>query len=178
MPRIMEAATSADAAAIAALRIAASRALTEQFGQGTWSYTLESEAGAQADILSSKVLIARGDGAVIATLRLSQRNPWIGDTTFFTPCLTPWFLTSMAVAPKCQRRGLGRTCIDDVKELAAKWGATAIRLDAYDAPAGAGDFYRKCGFREVQRAPYNGTPLVFFEYLLPKPSMVALGRCV
>ena len=46
------------------------------------------------------------------------------------------------------------------------WPADAIRLDAYDAPAGAGDFYAKCGFREVGRATYRGVPLVYFELLL------------
>ncbi len=38
-----------------------------------------------------------------------------------------------------------------------------IRLDAYDAPAGAGEFYRKFGFSEMGRTSYRGTPLVYFE---------------
>lgn len=167
MPCLMEIATMTDAAAIAALRLAASRGLTEQFGRGTWSYAAESELGVKADITASQVLIARDGGSLIATLRLSQRNPWIADTTFFTPTHAPWFLTSMAVSPKRQRQGVGRACIADVKEFVAGWGGDAVRLDAYDAVAGAGEFYRKCGFREVQRAPYNGTPLIFFEYLVP-----------
>ena len=44
-----------------------------------------------------------------------------------------------------------------------KWPGDAIRLDAYDSQAGAGEFYRKCGFREAGRASYRGTPLIYFE---------------
>jgi hypothetical protein len=41
----------------------------------------------------------------------------------------------------------------------------ALRLDAYDADAGAGGFYAKCGFREVGRVVYRKNPLVYFELL-------------
>lgn len=165
----LELATDADAAAIAALRMAASRQLTARFGRGTWSFVAESAAGVCADMASARVLVARAGGMLLATLRLSQKQPWRGAFEFFTPAERPLYLTTMAVAPRFQRRGLGRTCLEDAKRLAAQWGAGALRLDAYDAPAGAGDFYRKCGFREVTRAPYNGTPLIFFEHLLPAP---------
>ena len=42
----------------------------------------------------------------------------------------------------------------------------AIRLDAYDAAAGAGDFYAKNGFREVGRTKYRNAPLIYYELLL------------
>ena len=38
--------------------------------------------------------------------------------------------------------------------------------DVYDADAGAGSFYAKCGFREVGRAKYRNTRLIYFELLL------------
>jgi hypothetical protein len=44
--------------------------------------------------------------------------------------------------------------------------ADAVRLDAYDAPAGAGGFYEKCGFLEVGRVIYRETPLIYYELLL------------
>ncbi len=50
--------------------------------------------------------------------------------------------------------------------LAREWPADAIRLDAYDAGAGAGAFYLACGYREVGRVTYRGVPLVYFETLL------------
>jgi GNAT superfamily N-acetyltransferase len=76
----------------------------------------------------------------------------------------PLYLTGMAVCPDKQRKGLGRLCIDEALRIARKWPSDAIRLDAYDADAG--EFYRKCGFREVGRALYRNVPLIYFEMLL------------
>lgn len=163
-------ATDDDAAAIAALRMATSRQLTAKYGRGTWSFVAESEWGVRADIITSHVYVARYHGMVAATLRLATRPPWLGDIDFFTPVRTPLYLTTMSVAPRLQRRGVGSGCLQEVRRIAAEWPADAIRLDAYDAPAGAGDFYRKNGYREVRRGDYNGTPLIYFEYLL-KPSI-------
>jgi hypothetical protein len=50
--------------------------------------------------------------------------------------------------------------------VARAWPVDAIRLDAYDGPAGAGPFYAKCGLREVGHVVYRGVPLVYFEQLL------------
>jgi hypothetical protein len=51
-------------------------------------------------------------------------------------------------------------------EVARTRTVDAIRLDAYDAEAGAGPFYARCGFREVGRVLYRSTPLVYYERLL------------
>ena len=72
----------------------------------------------------------------------------------------------MAVAPALQRQGIGRLCLAEAITLCQQWPADAIRLDAYDFPAGAGPFYGKCDFREVGRASYRGCPLAYFEMLL------------
>jgi GNAT superfamily N-acetyltransferase len=69
----------------------------------------------------------------------------------------------MAVALACQRQGIGRQCVRQVLDLCRERSADAIRLDAYDAPAGAGEFYQKCGFDELGRASYRGCPLRYFE---------------
>jgi hypothetical protein len=53
----------------------------------------------------------------------------------------------------------------EVRRIGAEWPADAIRLDAYDAEAGAAEFFRKCGFREVSRAAYRKVPLVYLELL-------------
>jgi GNAT superfamily N-acetyltransferase len=159
-------ATAAEAAAIAAVRLAASRDLAARFGTGTWSFAAESEAGVQAELATSTVLVARGEGVVVGTLRLATKNPWLGHTNFFTPCDRPLFLTAMAVAPKFQRRGVGRRLLAEARRFGGRLRAEVIRLDCYDAPAGAGAFYRKCGFREVHRGDYFGTPLIWFEAVL------------
>ena len=42
----------------------------------------------------------------------------------------------------------------------------AIRLDAFDAEAGAGAFYARCGWTEVGRAVYRGAPLIYYQFLI------------
>jgi GNAT superfamily N-acetyltransferase len=162
----LENARPGDAAAIAALREASARQLTRRFGQGDWSATNASLGGVEMEIKGGELYVGRLEDMVVATLRLATRNPWIGDTGFFTERPRPLYLTSMAVQPSHQRQGVGRACIESVKRIAAERGAGAIRLDAFDAPAGAGGFYAKCGFREAHRAHYFDTPLIWFEYLL------------
>ena len=46
------------------------------------------------------------------------------------------------------------------------WPSEAIRLDAFDAEAGAGGFYARCGFTEVGRVTYRKAPLMYYELLL------------
>jgi ribosomal protein S18 acetylase RimI-like enzyme len=72
----------------------------------------------------------------------------------------------MAITPARQRMGLGRRCMEEVIRIARAWPADAIRLDAYDADAGAGGFYAKCGCTEMGRVSYRGTPLIYYELLL------------
>ena len=171
VPVIFGIASASDATAIAALRMAVARDLTERFGTGTWSYAAETELGVRNEIQFSTVLFARDEGMLVGTLRLAARNPWIGSTDFFTPCECPIFLTAMAVAARRQRQGIGRQLLGEAERIAREMGGDAIRLDSYDARAGAGTFYRKCGFREQHRGDYNGTPLIWFEKLLNAPAM-------
>jgi hypothetical protein len=52
------------------------------------------------------------------------------------------------------------------EEAVRAWPGQAIRLDAFDAEAGAGGFYAKCGYREVGRTIFRSVPLIYFEKLL------------
>jgi len=79
----------------------------------------------------------------------------------------PLYLTAMAVSVAHQGQGLGRLALADARAVATAWPADAIRLDAYDAAAGAGSFYARCGFTERGRVSYRGQPLVYYELLLP-----------
>ena len=154
-----------DAPALAALRGAAARELTKLYGEGHWS-SEPSERGVVADLRHAQVWIARRGSAVVGTFRLATKKPWAIDRSYFTDCKRPIYLTNMAVRPDCQRRGIGRLCLEHAVRRVCEWPADAIRLDAYDAEAGAGAFYAKCGFREVGRVEYRGTPLVYYELLL------------
>jgi GNAT superfamily N-acetyltransferase len=67
------------------------------------------------------------------------------------------------VAPGCQGENIGRLCIEEACRIALTWPAQFIRLDAYNAPAGAGAFYAKGGFRQVGRTTYRKVALIYFE---------------
>ncbi len=151
---------------IAALRIETARDLTARFGRGHWSGEA-SERGVLAGMRESKVWVARTGKGVAATFRLSTTKPWAIDRAYFARSGHPLYLTDMAVRPDLQGRGIGRRCLDTAMECARDWPADAIRLDAYDAEAGAGEFYVKCGFREVGRVAYRGVPLTYYERLIP-----------
>lgn len=157
-----------DAAAIAVVRNRAAEQLTINFGGGHWSSICTRQAVAQG-IRSSRVLVARRGRTLVATLRLMTRKPWAIGRKHFAPSTHPIYLVDMAVDPACQREGVGRALIEEATRVAKGWLGDALRLDAYDAPAGAGTFYRKCGFREVGRATYRATPLIYFEFLLENP---------
>lgn len=158
-------ATAADAPLIAGLQNAAAGALTARFGVGHWS-SLVTERGAVLAQRHAKVRVGRNGKQILTVLRLATKKPWAIDVSHFTPVKRPLYLTGMAVSVAHQGKGLGRDALEDACAIAAAWPADAIRLDAYDAAAGAGAFYAKCGFQERGRVVYKGDPLVYYELLL------------
>ena len=112
------------------------------------------------------MLVARRGRSIVGTLKLATRKPWAIDTSFFSASKRPWYLTNMAVDPSHQRLGIGTHCVLEAVRLVAEWDGDAVRLDAYDAVAGAGPFYEKCGFREVGRVTYRITPLIYYERIV------------
>ncbi len=158
----LQPATSADVPGLVTLRTEVNEHLAAQF-PGVLRVSRITEKGVRFAMSRATVFVARYRGQPIATLTLSTRKPWAIDTAYFPPTSTPLYLTDMAVHPRRQRSGIGRQCLAQSIEIAKKWPATALRLDAYDAEYGAGDFYRKCGFREVGTAVYREIPLIYFE---------------
>jgi GNAT superfamily N-acetyltransferase len=158
-------ATTDDVPAVAMLRAAVAADLTRRHGHGHWSATA-TDASVLRDVVSSRVLLARQGDQAIGTLRLATKKPWAIDPAYFSPCTRALYLTDMAVLPDFQGRGIGRDCLEEARAVATKWPADAIRLDAYDGPAGAGAFYAKCGFQEMGRVTYRKTPLVYYELVL------------
>ena len=117
---------------------------------------------------NSNVFVVRRGKKIIGVLDLGVKKPWAIDKSYFTPCVRALYLTGMAVTPELQRNGIGRApCSKAAQEIARQWPADAIRLDAYDAPAGAGSFYAKCGMTARGRVIYRNAPLVYYELLLP-----------
>jgi GNAT superfamily N-acetyltransferase len=157
-----------DAAAIAALHAAVADHLTNRFGPGHWS-SPPSERAVLAEMRRPKferLVLARSGSRIVGTLRLATKKPWAIDTAYFSPAQRPLYLTGMAVDPAHQRKGVGRQMMAEAAKMARAWPGDAIRLDAFDATAGAGGFYVKCGLREVAHVAYKGNPLVYFELRL------------
>lgn len=155
----------ADVPQIAAIQNAAAGALTARFGTGYWS-SLTTERGAASSLRHARVRIGVAGARVLTVLRLATKKPWAIDVSYFTPVKRPLYLTGLAVSVAHQGEGLGRLAIEDARAVAESWPADAIRLDAFDAEAGAGPFYVKCGFHERGRVVYKGDPLVYYELLL------------
>jgi len=158
-------ATAADAPELATLHTAASADLTQRYGAGFWSH-VATERGVLFSMRYARVLLARKGKAMVGTLRLANKKPWAIDVTYFTPVQKAIYLTGMAVLPKHQRQGIGRELLNKAVEEARAWPANAIRLDAFDADAGAGGFYARCGFHETARVIYRNDPLIYFELVL------------
>ena len=165
MTLVFELATAADAPALAALHSAVAGQLTRDFGHGHWSSSA-SEASVAHTIRSSRVLLARDADGIAGTLRLATKKPWAIDPKYLVAVKKPIYLLDMAVRPSMQRSGIGRQMIEQALAIARGMPADAVRLDAYDAPAGAGAFYAKTGFREVGRAEYRHVPLIYYELRL------------
>ncbi len=163
-PRLHEFATPADAPELAALHTAAAARLVELHGTGHWA-SATSERGVLSTLRHARVLVRRRRGAIIAAATLATKKPWAIDVAWFTPVSRAIYLTGMAVAPGHQGKGIGRALLAAALVAARDWPAGAIRLDAYDAAAGAGAFYAKCGYTERGRVTYRGTPLVYYEQL-------------
>jgi ribosomal protein S18 acetylase RimI-like enzyme len=167
-PRVrMDIATPEDIPGIVAVRVNAAEDLTERFGGGHWSGHA-TDRGVAWDMRQGKVLVARRGKSIVGTLKIATRKPWAIDVSYFTQCKHPWYLTNMAVDPAHQGLGIGTRCVMAAMKAVREEGGDAVRLDAYDAEAGAGAFYEKCGFTERGRVTYRITPLVYYEKLLTR----------
>lgn len=156
-----------DAPAVAGVLAAAAKHLTAKHGRGRWSWTVGAKSVLNG-MRHGRVLVLRERTRIVATLRLTTRRPWAIRVEPFTAVERPIYLVDMAVLPGVQRRSVGRTLLEHAEAVARAWPADAIRLDAYDGPAGAGPFYARCGYREVAHATYRGVPLIYYERVLGK----------
>jgi len=158
-------ATEGDALALKALHNAVSGAFLLRYRFGPWSVTTETDM--LLLIRNSRCIVAWSFGSIVGTLHLRTKKPWAVHIPYFTRVKKALYLTEMAVFPTMQRQGIGRMLLEEATRQARAWPAGAIRLDTFDADAGAGGFYAKCGFREVGRMrDRRGLPLIFFELLL------------
>lgn len=158
-------ATAMQVTAIVKLRTATYEKLARDFGHGPWTSTV-TEKGVLFNMRNGQVYVAREGRTIIGSLLLTTKKPWAIDRSYFSKSERPLYLLAMAVAPGRQRQGVGRAMLEDVKRIVKGWPGDAIRLDAYDLPGGAGEFYARCGYREMGRVIYRGAPLIYYELLL------------
>ena len=95
---VFDIASTADAAALAAMRTRVAQELTVRHGHGHWSYVV-SERGVRRDIGTSKVLVARKGRILVGTLRLVAKKPWAIDPAYFTAVSTLARSRSRVAAP-------------------------------------------------------------------------------
>jgi GNAT superfamily N-acetyltransferase len=155
----------ADAPALAALHTAVAEDLTRRYGRGHWSMG-STEKGVLFGMRHSRVLVVRRGQKIVGTFCLQTKKPWAIDVSYFTPVKKAIYLTQMAVVPAMQQQGIGGGLLKEAVKQTRAWPADAIRLDAYDAEAGAAGFYAKCGFHETGRVVYRKNPLIYFEFVL------------
>ncbi|HUK59505.1 MAG TPA: GNAT family N-acetyltransferase [Stellaceae bacterium] len=145
---------------------AAAHALTARYGHGHWSTvrtlrTLRKYAGDRV------LYLVDLDDVPVGTLKLTHRKVgfYHGDW-FADPGASAAYLMDMAIDPRHQRHTIGRRAMALAEEIARREGLCAVRLDAYRGPAGAGAFYRKCGYTLVHQGEINGARLEYYEKLL------------
>jgi len=167
MPIRFRDATADDIPQIAALQNAAAGALLQRFGDGPWGAVF-TERGTEVAMRHARFRVGVEARKIICCLRLAQKKPWAIDVSYFSPVRRALYLTNMAVAVARQGSGVGRSALDDARRITADWPAQSIRLDAWDAAAGVGGFYEACGFSPRGAVRYRGTPLRYYEWLLPQ----------
>jgi GNAT superfamily N-acetyltransferase len=149
--------------AVYPLQVACSAELEAAYGPGHWAWTPPLEWRRQ-DSLGKRVFAACIAGEPVGTFTLATRPmPFYDLRLFREPGAPAAYLTWMAVDPRHQRSGVGRWCMRQAEAIAAGWRCRALRLDAYDCPAGAGPFYRRCGYRQAARLQCRGVGLILFE---------------
>jgi len=158
-------ATTNDVMELAVLHTKVAERLTDLHGRGPWS-SRTSIKGVLYAMRTSKVFAARQGSEIVATLRLATKKPWAIDTSYFSSSQKPLYLLAMAVTPAKQGHGIGSRCLKEAKKIAKLWQADSIRLDTYNANAGAGPFYAKSGYTEVGRTTYRNAPLIYYELTL------------
>lgn len=122
----LQPATARDVPELVLFRTAVNRSLAHQYGEGYW-VARSTERGALAAMKRGSVYVGRFRGRIIASLTLSATKPWAIDARYFKPGETPLYLTSMAVDPRYQRKGIGRRCMEEARRGASRWRGRRMR---------------------------------------------------
>jgi len=149
---------------IAAIRDDSADDLTHRFGPGHWSGHSKLDRLKRELKKPRQLYLVKSGDEPVATFAIAESGPkFLRPAWFAEPEAPVMYLTALAVAPAWQGRGVGRWCMKFIRKAVADHGLKWIRFDAYNAPAGAADFYVKCGCVERRKFGFNGVGLIAFE---------------
>jgi GNAT superfamily N-acetyltransferase len=150
-------AAAEDVRTVHAILAAAAEDLAARFGPGHWS-TVSSIETLRKYASDGVLFVLEAGAAAVGTLRLTDRKIGFYHVEWFAhPADDAAYLLDMAIDPGSQRRGIGRRSMTLAEDAARLLGLRALRLDAYEGRAGAGEFYRKCGYSLVHRSAFRGS---------------------
>lgn len=165
--QIIRAAKVDDLPAILALLTACQQDLLAR-GIDQWPATFPDPAETANEIADghTHVLLCQGSLAGAVTLspnmpRLAQHVRWLTSQPFLRIC-------RLAVHPRFQRQGLGRSLMDFVEQTVRQRHIASLRLGAYSQHAGAVAFYQRLGYQRVGEAinPACPHPFICMEKVL------------
>ncbi len=148
-----------DYAAIHRIRRSAAQKLSADFGKGEWS-NVSWFSTLERGLLDKTLYAIWQNGIVIGTCSLTTIPVGFYNLQRFSqPNAAAFYLRSLSIAPAFQRQNAGRSAMLAAEALAQSRRLTSLRLDTLLAPAGASDFYIRCGYA----AAYDDSGLRFFE---------------
>lgn len=81
------------------------------------------------------------------------------------PELTPW-ITSLYVSEEFRRRGVAKLLMSKAIEVGSQLGLTHLWLFT-ENHYGSMDFYKRCGFVEIEKMEYIGMHITIMKYTYP-----------
>ncbi len=137
--------------------------LTQAYGEGHWS-KVRSLQTVRRNIEKKDVYLCRLNSTPVATFALSAKKPVFISAKLFSKPDEPYaWLTDLYVHPDYQRKGIGKKCMAAIRKLLRSQERKWLRFDAYDAKAGACEFYLKCDCTLIGKATASGTKLLVYE---------------
>ena len=145
---------------------AAAADLVNKHGQGRWQ-VIPTRSSLSRYLESDTLFVIEKEASVVGTFCFVTRKIVFYRKGWFAfPDDPAGYLINMAIDPQYQRLGVGRQVMNELGKLAGRMKLLAIRLDAYQGAAGAGEFYRKCGCLLVHEGKVGDVGLEYYEKVL------------
>jgi N-acetylglutamate synthase-like GNAT family acetyltransferase/DNA-binding MarR family transcriptional regulator len=136
-----------DAAAIAALLLAALADQRDHFTSGAFASATPSAKTIEERITANPVWVAESSEGVVGTVAAEVRPT----------CL---WIRSLAVLPAARGRGIAQRLLAEVEARAIAAGVERLELDTTPFQTDAASLYRRIGFRSVRRHAVDRTPMI------------------